>query len=147
MLFLLHHCTTDTLKEHNDWFKRSLTVAQAKNFTAPVDRLQSFFLAVRRDHGEAAPGRILVDGVNIHTQQFRGLYDATVNGRAGGIEYGTFTFVEDAAVASRVCLAAFVYKDWRVEGMKEGMQPNDWAVPARRNPKVYPPPPEARWGT
>lgn len=134
-----------TLKEHNDWFKRSLGVAGTKNLTAPVDRLQSFFLAFRRDQPSLTPNHILQDQVNIFLQDFQGLYNPAVNGRVGDVETGRFSFLEDRAVPSHVCLPAFVYKDWTAEGLRKGQVPNDWFVPARRNPKVYPPPPEARW--
>ncbi len=139
-------CLPDTLKEHNDWFKRSLGVAGTKNLTAPVERLQSFFLAFRKDQPLVGGGAdVLADKVNVFLQDFQGLYNPAVNGRAGDVETGKFSFVEDPRVPTHVCLPAFVYKDWTAEGLRQGQMPNDWFVPARRNPKVYPPPPEARW--
>jgi starvation-inducible outer membrane lipoprotein len=138
----------DTLKEHNDWYVRAFKNLGVKNFTAPADRLQSFFLAFRKDQPptRAGSGDIVAADSNLFTRDFKGLIDPSVNGRPGDVETGRFTYYEDVRVPRYVCMHAFVYKNWTAEGMVEGL-PNDWFVPARRNPKMYPPPAAAKWGS
>lgn len=137
----------DTLREHNEWLERALSIAEVTNASAPADRLQSFMLAFGRRQ-PTLPGdveRIVADDYNLFEKDFEGLVDASVNGRPGDRSTGRFSFYEDARVPRFACLTSFVYKDWRAEGMIESALRNQWFVPARRNPKDYPPPREALW--
>jgi hypothetical protein len=95
------------VREHNHWLQRAIASVGVTNVTLPAARLQSFFLALRRD-APTLPGSrgaaVVAPGVNLHTRAFRGLYNATVNGRAGERDTGNFTFVEMPGACARACV-------------------------------------------
>ncbi len=133
----------DTIREHNEWLTRALRRHDIleRNSTMSIPRGQSFFMAFKKSQPLLSSGGIVSPDTNMFTRDLLGLHNVS-NGRPDARNFARFTFFEGP---STVCFNAFVYKDWTAEGLIEGNTGNEWYVPARRNPRLFPPAPEAIW--